>query len=131
MTSALLEGPGTPAAPGSTGPRARRARRATPRNTLTRGAALGPEHAAVAPVDRVDGRVADRRDRRHPLILEGHVDREERRVGGEVEGPAQRVDQPHPVCTHRGRVPELLPHETIVGARPLDHVQDRVLGPVT
>ena len=41
MTSALLEGPGTPAAPGSTGPRARRARRATPRNTLTRGAALG------------------------------------------------------------------------------------------
>lgn len=41
MTSALLEGPGTPAGPGSTGPRARRARRATPRNTLTRGAALG------------------------------------------------------------------------------------------
>lgn len=41
MTSALLEGPGTPAAPGSAGPRARRARRATPRNTLTRGAALG------------------------------------------------------------------------------------------
>jgi sulfate transport system permease protein len=41
MTSALLAGPSTPAGPGSTGSRSRRARRATPRNTLTRGQALG------------------------------------------------------------------------------------------
>lgn len=41
MSSALLEGHSTPpAGPGST-PRARRVRRAKPRNTLTRGAALG------------------------------------------------------------------------------------------
>ncbi|PUA82647.1 sulfate ABC transporter permease subunit CysT [Nocardioides currus] len=42
MTSALLAGPSTPpAGPGSTRSRTRRVRRATPRNTLTRGAALG------------------------------------------------------------------------------------------
>jgi sulfate transport system permease protein len=41
MTSALLAGPSTPAGPGPTGSRSRRARRATPRNTLTRGQALG------------------------------------------------------------------------------------------
>lgn len=41
MSSALLEGHSTPpAGPGST-PRARRVRRSKPRNTLTRGAALG------------------------------------------------------------------------------------------
>ncbi|KRF37103.1 sulfate ABC transporter permease subunit CysT [Nocardioides sp. Soil805] len=42
MTTALLDGAHTPAGPESPqGPRRRRARRATPRNTLTRGAALG------------------------------------------------------------------------------------------
>ncbi len=42
MTTALLDGARTAAGPGSTdGPRRRRARRVSPRNTLTRGAALG------------------------------------------------------------------------------------------